>query len=60
MKLTKQQQQQKRFRQFRQSDERAGSHSGHERVPDRYEAAQSPAQTAKRRQSTLLKQLNNK
>ena len=43
-----------RFCQFRQPSQCSGCYSGHEWLPDWYEKTQSPAQTAQRRQPTLL------
>jgi hypothetical protein len=43
-----------RFCQFRQPGQCSGCYSGHEWLPDWHEETQSPAQTAQRRQPTLL------
>ncbi|XP_043831707.1 CUGBP Elav-like family member 4 isoform X10 [Dromiciops gliroides] len=44
----------RRLRELRQPGQRADGHPGHERLPDRHEAAQGAAQAAERRQSPLL------
>lgn len=44
----------RRFRQLWQSRISTGCHSGNERVSDRHEAPQSPAQALKERQQTVL------
>ena len=46
----------RRFRELRQPDERAGGDPGHERLPDRHEAAQGAAEEAQGRQQALLNQ----
>ena len=43
-----------RLRQLRQPHERPGGDPGHERVSDRHEATQGPAEEAQRRQQALL------
>ncbi len=43
-----------RFRELRQPDFRAGRHPGDERLPDRDEATQGPAEEAQGRQQALL------
>lgn len=44
----------RRLRQLRQSRVGTGSHSGHERLPDRHEAAEGAAEALQERQQTLL------
>ena len=44
-----------RFRVVRQPDELPGGHPGHERLSDRHQEAQSPAETFQRRLETLLR-----
>ena len=46
----------RRFRELRQPDERAGGDPGHERLPDRHEAAQGAAEEAQGRQQAILSQ----
>lgn len=43
-----------RLRQLRQSSVGAGSHPGHERLPDRHEAAEGAAEALQERQQTVL------
>lgn len=43
-----------RLRQLRQSRVGTGSHPGHERLPDRHEAAEGAAEALQERQQTVL------
>lgn len=43
-----------RLRQLRQSSVGAGGNPGHERLPDRHEAAEGAAEALKERQQTVL------
>lgn len=43
-----------RFRIVRQPGERPGGDPGHERLPDRHEASEGPAEEAEGREPTLL------
>lgn len=49
-----------RFRVVRQPDELPGGHPSHERLSDRHQTAQSPAETFQRRLETLLKRNRQK
>lgn len=44
----------RRLRQLRQSRVGTGSHPGHERLPDRHEAAEGAAEALQERQQTVL------